>query len=216
MVFENCQIDSEKFKELREQGAITVISEDGRTSRVYSINDQLDQTQTQVLIDDLYDKVLTILGMPSREQNTGGDTGSAVYLRNGWDFAEKRAENSEKPFEKAEKDFLKIALKILTTNDLLDLKLSDIDIKITRSKSDNMVVKTQALLQQLQSGVNPQIALKTCELYPDPEDVYVRSKEVMDARYGVGSLIKGQITDKDGNVINSPPNQTTKPQKEAV
>jgi SPP1 family phage portal protein len=190
MVFENCQIDSDKFRELREQGAVTVTSEDGKTSRVYTINDQLDQTQTQVLIDDLYDKVLTVLGMPSREQNTGGDTGSAVYLRNGWDFAEKRAENNEKPFEKSEKEFLKIALKILNANGLLNLNLSDIEIKITRSKSDNMVVKTNALLQQLQAGVDPQVALKTCELYPDPDDVYVKSKNVMDAKYGTASLVK--------------------------
>jgi hypothetical protein len=46
-----------------------------------------------------------------------------------------------------------------------------------------MVVKTQALLQQQQAGVHPLIALKTCELYPDPEDVYLKSKETMEAKY---------------------------------
>ena len=43
---------------------------------------------------------------------------------------------------------------------MLDLKLSDIDIKFTRSKTDNMVVKTQALQGQLSAGVDPQVAFK--------------------------------------------------------
>jgi len=201
MKFINCQIDETEFLKLIELGAIQVKTEPGMQADVDLVAKELNQEQTQVAKDDLYEHALVILGMPNREQNTGGDTGSAVYLRNGWDFAEKRAEINEKPFEKSEREFLKIALKILSTNEMLDLKLSDIDIKFTRSKTDNMVVKTQALQGQLSAGVDPQIALKTCELYSDPEDVYIRSREVMDARYGKGSLIKGQHTDKDGNII---------------
>lgn len=195
--FVNCQITKEQFKEFLEQGAIEVKSEPGMQADVDIVARELNQEQTQIAKDDLYKTALTILGMPDREKNTGGDTGQAVYLRNGWDFAEKRAEINEKPFEKAEKEFLKIALKILSDNGMLDLKLSDIDIKFNRSKTDNMLVKTQALRQQLDCGIHPQIAIKTCELYADPEDVYIRSKETMDARYGKGALIEGRYTDKN-------------------
>ncbi|WP_277407837.1 hypothetical protein [Lacrimispora xylanisolvens] len=41
--------------------------------------------------------------MPDRQQNTGGDTGQAVYLRNGWDFAEQRAKLDEPFIIEAEK-----------------------------------------------------------------------------------------------------------------
>lgn len=198
MVFENCQIDDEKYQKLREEGAITVTGEPGLPSKVYFIGNNLNHEQTQILLDALYDEILSILGMPSREQNTGGDTGSAVYLRNGWDFAEKRAELSEKPIEKSEREFLRIALNILSTNEIVDLKLSDIDIKFTRSKSDNMVVKSQALLQLLQAGINPQIAIKTVELFPDNEDVFLKSKETMDAKYGIGSIVKPKPTQTGG------------------
>lgn len=193
MKFVNCQVDEETFLSMCKLGAIEVKGEQGLPADVDMISKELNQEQTQITKDDLYKSILIILGMPSREQNTGGDTGSAVYLRNGWDFAEKRAENNEKPIEKAEKEFLKIALKILNTNELINLKLSDIDIKFTRSKSDNMIVKTQALQGQLSAGVDPQIALKTCELYSDPEDVYLKSKDVMDAKFGITSITKGNI-----------------------
>lgn len=189
LLFVNCQIDENTFIKMCKLGALTVTGEVGLPADVKSISDQLEQEQTQIVKDDLYRNSLSILGMPSREQNTGGDTGQAVYLRNGWDFAEKRAEINEKPYEKSEKDFLRIALKILSVNGLLDLKLSDIDIKFTRSKTDNMVVKTQALLSQLTAGVDPQIAIKNCELYSDPEDVYLKSRDVMDAKYGKSSIV---------------------------
>jgi hypothetical protein len=52
-----------------------------------------------------------------------------------------------------------------------------------------MVVKTQALLQQQQAGVHPLIALKTCELYPDPEDVYLKSKDTMEAKYAIKQTV---------------------------
>jgi SPP1 family phage portal protein len=190
LLFVNCQIDEPTFLAMCKLGALTVKGEQGLPADVKSISSQLDQSQTQIVKDDLLKSALAILGMPSREQNTGGDTGQAVYLRNGWDFAEKRAEINEKPYEKSEKDFLRIALKILSVNGLLDLKLSDIEIKFNRSKTDNMIVKTQALLNQLTAGINPQIAIKTCELYGDNEDVYLKSKEVMDAKYGIGSIPK--------------------------
>lgn len=40
---------------------------------------ELNQEQTQVSKDDVYRQVLVVDGMPDRQQNTGGDTGQAVY-----------------------------------------------------------------------------------------------------------------------------------------
>ena len=58
---------------------------------------ELNQSESQVAKDDIYKNMLIVEGMPNREANTGGDTGQAVYLRNGWDFAEQRAKIDE-PF----------------------------------------------------------------------------------------------------------------------
>lgn len=132
--------------------------------------------------------------MPSREQNTGGDTGQAVYLRNGWDFAEQRAKIDEPVTKRSEREFLKVVLNILKTKQQISPKLTiaDIDIKITRNKTDNMLVKAQALIYLLEKGIHPKIAIKTCDLWGDPEKVYVVSKDYLDAKYKTASKMQAE------------------------
>lgn len=149
-----------------------------------SVSNDLNQQQTQTLKDDLYRNMLIIEGMPGREQNTGGDTGQAVYLRNGWDFAEQRAKIDEPVTKKSEREFLRVVLNILKTKDQIKhLTIADIGIKITRNKTDNMLVKAQALIYLLEKGIHPKIAIETCDLWGDPEKVYVLSKPYLDALY---------------------------------
>ena len=76
-------------------------------------------------------------------------------------------------------------LNILKTKQKIssDLTIADIDIKITRNKTDNMLVKAQSLLYLLEKGINPKIAIQTCDLWGDPEKVYTQSKPYLDALY---------------------------------
>jgi hypothetical protein len=208
MKFVNCEIDETKFKTMAELGAFLIKGgQPGVQSDVDLVAKELDQQQSQISKDDLYRNMLIINGMPDRQQNTGGDTGQAVYLRNGWDFAEQRAKLDEPVIARSEKDFLKLILKIVNTKQKtgLKLKLSDIDIKITRNKTDNMVVKTQGLMNQLNSGIHPKIAIETCGLYSDPEKVYLQSKDYLDAKYltkaEVDKQLDKSILPKDGDVI---------------
>ena len=159
------------------------------------VSSQLDQQQTQVSKDDLYKNMLIIEGMPSREQNTGGDTGQAVYLRNGWDFAEQRARIDEPVIIKAEKEFLRIALNILKTKQQIsnDINVTDIDVKITRNNTDNMLVKAQALIYLLEKGIHPKIAIRTVGLWSDPEKVYIESKPYLDAKYNETEGMKKKL-----------------------
>lgn len=186
MKFVNCEIDETTFLKMCKIGAIKVKTVNpSMPADVGMISSQLDQEQTQVSKDDLYKNMLIIEGMPSREQNTGGDTGQAVYLRNGWDFAEQRAKIDEPVIVKSEKEFLKIALNILQTKEQIsrDLSVADIDVKITRNNTDNMMVKAQSLLYLLEKGIHPKIAIRTVGLWGDPEKVYLESKPYLDALY---------------------------------
>lgn len=186
MKFVNCEIDEATFLRMCKIGALKVKTVNPSfPADVGMISEQLDQQQTQTAKDDLYKNALIIEGMPNREQNTGGDTGQAVYLRNGWDFAEQRAKIDEPLTIKSEKDFLRNALLILKRKQQIskELTIADIDVKITRNKTDNMLVKAQALLYLLEKGIHPKIAIKTCDLWGDPEKVYVQSKEYLDVLY---------------------------------
>lgn len=183
MKFVNCDINEEEFKNMKELGAIVLKGQQGTNADVDMLTSELNQEQTQTSKDDIYNNILTIEGMPSREQNTGGDTGQAVYLRNGWDFAEQRANLKEPIFHKSEKQFLRIIFKILNTKRQISLRLSNIEIKVTRSKTDNMSVKANVLTLLLNAGIDYQVAIKTASLWSDPEDVYLRSKKRLEDMY---------------------------------
>ena len=145
--FINCDISKEDYESFLQMGAIKVKSVDGATADVGMVTTELNQDQTQTLSDNLYQTVLTICGMPNRNGGTStSDTGSAVLLRDGWSLAEARAKDSEHIFKRAEKQMLKLVLKICNTMGELDLKLSDISLKFTRRNYENIQSKSQVLI----------------------------------------------------------------------
>jgi SPP1 family phage portal protein len=175
----NCEIDSEQMKQLKDKLGLLTKSEPGNPASVEYLTATLDQAQTQTLIDYLYEQILQIAGVPGREQSTGGNTGQAIMLSNGWQIAETHARGVEQTFAESEREMLKVVLKILSlteTSEVADLKLSDIDVKFSRNRTDSLIVKTQGLMNQLQAGIHPLIAITNCGLYSDPQSVWNDSK----------------------------------------
>ena len=79
--FINCDITAEDFDKLKDMGAIKVKSVDGQKADVDLVTNELNQMQTQTLVDYLYQTVLTVCGMPNRNGGSStSDTGSAVVL----------------------------------------------------------------------------------------------------------------------------------------
>lgn len=182
--FVNCEMDSEKFKELRQSGAFIVKSNNGENKADVDImSSELNQSESQVAIDDLFNKILVIQGIANREGNTGGDTQGAVSLRNGYLDSEKRAELSEPSFKKAEKQFLRILLYMMTVKHQTTLKVSDIEIKISRSKMDNMLTKAETMKILLESGIYYERAIKSVGFFADPEQVAIESADRMNILY---------------------------------
>lgn len=175
----NCEIDSEQMEQLKDKLGLLTKSEPGNPASVEYLTATLDQAQTQTLIDYLYEQILQIAGVPGREQSTGGNTGQAIMLSNGWQIAETHARSVEQTFAESEREMLKVVLKILSlteTSEVADLKLSDIDVKFSRNRTDSLLVKTQGLMNQLQAGIHPLIAITNCGLYSDPQSVWNDSK----------------------------------------
>ncbi len=178
----NCEVDTAQMDELKDKLGLLTKSEPGNPASVQYLTATLDQSQTQTLIDYIYEQILQIAGVPGREQSTGGNTGQAVLLSNGWQIAETQAKSLEQIFSESEREMLKLVLKICEmteTNEVAYLKLSDIDIKFSRNRTDSLLVKTQALANQLQAGVHPLTAITTCGLYSDPQGVWNDSKPYM-------------------------------------
>lgn len=178
MVLYNAEIDEDKAKNLRDAGLIILKSFGENKADIKVLNEQLNQTQTQTLIDDLYQKVLEIVGMPNRNGGTStSDTGAAVIVRDGWSTAEARAKSDEANFKRSEREFLKIALSIIKRSGGLSLMLKDVDIKFTRHNYDNIQSKSQVLVSMLNnSHIHPALAFEHCGLFSDPQSAFNMSE----------------------------------------
>ena len=182
--FVNCDIDEEEFKALKEMGAIKVKSVDGSVADVSIVTQELNQMQTQTLVDYLYQTVLTICGMPNRNGGSStSDTGAAVMMRDGWTLAEARAKDSELMFKQSEQNVLKLILRIIRDTrglsaDIYNLKLKNISLQFTRRNYENVQSKAQVLVSMLQQNkIHPRLAFQHSGLFTDPESAYQLSKE---------------------------------------
>lgn len=180
--FINCDIDIEKFRQVRDEGFFSVVTNEGATNQsdVDIMSQELDQSQSQIAVDDLFNKLLIIQGIANREGNTGGDTGSAVELRNGHNAQEQKATFNEPIFKRSEKATLRLVLNRMRIERQFTLTPRDIDIKITRSKNTNMLTKAEVLKMLLDCGIDKAIAIKTVDLFSDPERVTNDSRERID------------------------------------
>lgn len=174
LLFHNVDIDEERIERLKELGAIVFsdASPDKKGDITY-LNSELNQSQTQTLIDDMYDTVLTICGMPNRQSGSGGtsDNGIAVVYRDGWSDAATRAKENEAYFKKAENKFIRTALAICKDLRHLNLSRKDMDIKFTYRNADNLQTKAQVLVQLLDK-IPPHTAYTISNMFPDAEAAY--------------------------------------------
>ena len=184
ILFKNSKIDAETFKKLRVEGVLSIKdTADNRSADAKMMTSELSQDGTQTSKDDLYNSLLTIQGMPSRQEASGGDTGQAVALRNGYYAEEKRAELRIPIFTRAERMMLRVVLNKLRVKEQFDLRISDIDIRPNRSKLENMMVKAQVLQILHGIGIDDASAIKTINLFSDAQDVIMKSKEKMDEHF---------------------------------
>lgn len=201
--FVNCEIDAETFEKMRLAGALVVKSNNGESNKadVDILTQELNQTQSQVSKDDLYDNVLQIEGIPNREGNTGGDTQGAVSLRNGWDSSRQRANIKDSFVKASEKQFMNIALNVIRQAKGVSecpINVMDFDVKIVHSPTDNLFVKAESLQLLLKSGIHPLVAITTCGLWSDAEKVYIESTPYLNAIYKTAEeLAKEQLSQRE-------------------
>lgn len=183
MVFYNLGMDTESLEKLKKYGAIslTANSKSGTQQDVKYLSCDLDQQQTQTLIDCLYKDILNICGMPNRNGGySTSDTGSAVIMRDGWSDAEARAKGDELMFRKSEMEFLKLALSLSSrmSKEEQNLAIYNIDIRFTRRNYENITSKTNVLTSMLSSDwIDPELAFQVCGVFTDPELAFQKSKE---------------------------------------
>lgn len=183
LVFKNADINKEQIEQLLQLGAIKISDTGELKANVEYLTQELNQTQVQTLKNDLLNVVYHIVGMPTRSTSGGGDTGTAVIYRNGWEETNSKVQDVELSFKESEKQFLRVALsftRILTLGKN-KLRLSDLEVKFTRKNYENTYQKAQILDLMLKNDkIAPRLAFVTCGLFQDSEGAYAESKEYYD------------------------------------
>jgi len=182
LVFINNAVDAETYEKVLSMGAVELITQDpSRPADLKQLTQELQHTNTKVLHDRLFNMALNIVGIPKNSDKvSGGDTGHARMIGEGWTMAEERARQDEMQFKRCSKPELKMILKISKLAPMSEIKtltLRNIDQKFTRNKSDNFLVKSQGMMNQIKSGVAPDIAMTTSGLYSDSNETFSKSME---------------------------------------
>lgn len=198
----NCKFeDGVDGNYIRSRGLVKLKSTSDNKADIKILSEQLDQTQTQVALENIYTQILEKAGCPgtSRNARSTSDNVGAVYLRSGWAMAETMALNCEDLFRESNRRFDRVFLRIVSMKTGLELGLNDFDICFTRNTMDNLLVKTQAALGMKQLGLAPQIALERSGLSNDPlKDIEV-SKPYMDKAWSPEVV---ESADKNAEIID--------------
>lgn len=210
MVFTNVDVDSEDVKIVKEVGAISISSTDQKPAKVELLDQRLNANTTSTYYSRLVNALHQILGIPKAGDNgevSYGDTGQARLTGQGYTSAGIRADGDEAMFEMCDLNSMKTIIKICKEkgNEIKKLKVSDIDVKFQRNMNENLLVKTQALMNLLESKVPRKFANAIIGLFPDPNAV----TEEQDKVFGKEGqeLAKPQLINNNGNNQNNGTNK---------
>lgn len=156
-----------------------------QNSRAYYLTQELNQQQTEVLVQSMYDQILTIVGMPNRNMGNSStsDTGSAVILRNGFSEAEARARIRENYFKKSERRFLNLMIVLSNTLGGTNLFPVDVDIRFPRRNYTNDSANVTNLISMLSSDwITPEFAYAHSNMCADPHHEYLLAKAWVESR----------------------------------
>lgn len=182
----NCKIDEDQKQELVNGGFIqTKTTADGREAKVTYVTSPLNQAETQTLVDYMYGQILEIAGVPGRDSASGGNTGAAILLSNGWQIAETHAKATELNFAKPSKELFKVIMAIVknmpnVSDDLKGLGSSDVLIKFSRNRGYDLVSRTAALSNLVNLGIDLEKSLAVVDIFDDSQQVALDSMEMVD------------------------------------
>ena len=168
----NCQFEEgTTASKIKEAGMIALSSIGENKADFRVLSEELNQDQTQTLVDNLYDQVLKICAMPSSTHGGRGtydSTGSAAIFNNGWEQAASCARNTEDLFRESNCWFDAILVDVLKRKGILDIKPIDFELNFVRNETANVQSKAQAAQTMLAMGMHPELAFKKSGLSNDP------------------------------------------------
>lgn len=189
MVFTNAEVDEESMAGIKEFGAVSIKSTEQKKASVELLQSRLKSLDTQIYYLRKLSALHSILAVPEATQSgdfSSADTGKGMLVGQGFTYASVRVLNEQSAFEQCDRNALKTILKICrnaSDSEIHNLKISDIDIKFDIDNTDNMLSKSQTLLNLQTANIPPEVANAVVGLFSDPvavtrlQEAYIQQKE---------------------------------------
>lgn len=177
----NCEFPEDTtITDIRKAGMIALRSIGENKADFRILSEQLDQSQTKVLMDSLREEVFHICAMPNRSDGRNYDTTGAAQLASlGWYQADCSARNTEDLFRESNRQFDRIIVEILRRKKLLDIEISDFELNFPHGETANVQSKAQAFQTLMGAGFHPELAAEKSGISSDPvKDIKMSEKYI--------------------------------------
>ena len=212
MVFTNAEVNEEGMSSIKEYGAVSIKSTDQKKASVELLQSRLKSLDTQIFYLRKLSALHNILSVPEAQNNgyvSNAETGKAMLTGQGFTSASIRIEGEQTAFEKCDRTSLKTILKICKRHpdsNIKELKVSDIETKFNRDMSENLLVKTQALMNLRDAQIPPQVANAVIGLFSDPVSVtqlqekYIKEKQEIQNQI---NNMQNKTNEQNNNITNT-------------
>lgn len=212
MVFTNAEVSKEDLSDIKELGAVCINSTDQKKASIDLLQGRLNATDTQTYYNRLLTALHQILGVPLASDSgtiTSGDTGKAKLTGQGYTNSGIRTEGDETMFGMCDFNSLKVILAIckrVNNSGIKQLNAMDIDIKFQRDMSDNLLVKTQGLLNLYSCDIPREYANSIVNLFGDSHAVTLEQEKLFGKQT---SKFTTKNTTNDKDITNQQENEIT-------
>lgn len=205
LVFENQNFASDKakqtFRDMKKERVIALKTNNPQTpAKVNLLKNELNIVNVTNLYDETKSEMYDIVGAPTPSGNvtSGGDTGEARLLGNGWETAQNQAKVDISYITQFEYDLLKKMLFVCKTtigSEIKEISASDIEIKYSLNMSNNLLIKAQSLKYLYDMNMSKEDALEMVNLTSDTHGVATKWEQQDD-------LIKNQEEIRNNTIVN--------------
>lgn len=181
MALFNQKVDDEKFletfKEFKKEKVIVLNTGNPQTpADIKMLSTELDQENSNVFYERNVKAMYDIVAVPQASGNvtSGGDTGQARLLGNGWESAQNQGTVDQTYLEKYERELLRDIIWICknTMNcPLNEISVSDVAIKFNINMSNNLLIKAESMKMLDEIGFPENTNLTICGITKDVDGV---------------------------------------------
>ena len=208
LVFTNATVTEEDLDDIKSLGAVCINSTEQKKASVDLLQGRLNATDTQTYYNRLLTALHQILGVPMFSEygkTSYGDTGQAKLTGQGYTDAGIRSEGDTTMFGVCDSKSLEVILKIckeVTKSKIKNLNISDIDSKFQREMSENLLVKTQGLMNLYSCDIPRSVANSIVNLFSDPNQVTLEQEKLFGKQQSQQNKGNSQSTEKQVSTEN--------------